>query len=502
MRLAVARLVLLTVLAFGCGTSNEDCAGGCPAGETCFYGVCIPSGDAGDVHDDLGPDAAADADGDADSDLPAEAEAAADDGGRDDGTRDDGGRDDGGCVPTGAETCNGLDDNCDTVTDEGYACAAGSMVACTTSCGTGGQGPCSATCGLPATRDCAARETCNGADDDCDTCCDNGFACCGGTTVSCTTWCGTAGSVACSAACLMPGTCTPPEEVCGNLVDDDCDTIIDQGCGGTNDTCASPLDVSAGGTFTGSTVGMTNDAGAPSPCVTTDPATPAPDAFFFFDLTETSDVFVNSSGSTFDTVVYLDRTCGGGALGCNDDMDPPGGPGSTAYLDSGVVLRGLAAGRYFITLDGWAADQLGDYLLNVSITPTDTDGDRCGSPIHILPGTTTLSGDTCVLSDETTGTCGGARAEAIYWFTIGAARTVTFSTCSAATTLDSILHLRSDCASDASQIACSNSDATCTTTSGAARISQTLEPGLYYLFVDGTTTGAGCGAYQLTVAGL
>jgi hypothetical protein len=202
-------------------------------------------------------------------------------------------------------------------------------------------------------------------------------------------------------------------------------------------------------------------------------------------------------------VVYVGATCGGGELGCNDDMDPPGGVGSTSYLDSGVILRALAPGRYYITLDGWSADQAGDYTLNVYITPADTNGDRCGNPVQIAPGTTTLSGDTCALSGEYSGSCGGANNETIYWFTVGATRTVTFSTCNAATTLNSVLYLRSDCTGDASQLVCNNTDPACTTTTGGARLSRSLDPGIYYLFVDGAdTTGTGCGAYQLTVSGL
>ncbi|GAB5543608.1 MAG: hypothetical protein SangKO_033680 [Sandaracinaceae bacterium] len=85
-----------------------------------------------------------------------------------------------------SEICNGADDDCDTLIDEGVANACG------------GCGPLS--------------EVCNGADDDCDTLIDEGVAnACGG--------CG-----------------PPPAEVC-NRLDDDCDGIIDEdGSGG--DVCA------------------------------------------------------------------------------------------------------------------------------------------------------------------------------------------------------------------------------------------------------------------------
>jgi hypothetical protein len=52
---------------------------------------------------------------------------------------------------------------------DGCVCATGTMVNCTTSCGSTGSGPCTAACGPPTGPDCVApAETCNGLDDDCD----------------------------------------------------------------------------------------------------------------------------------------------------------------------------------------------------------------------------------------------------------------------------------------------------------------------------------------------
>ncbi|MBI5502580.1 MAG: hypothetical protein HY907_20210 [Deltaproteobacteria bacterium] len=449
-------------------TGAGECPGGCPAGQLCFYGACVPDPDA-----EAGTDIPADADapGEADAETGGEAETGTD-GAADADAGEEARTDADADTPDDADAESEAAEGDDAVADDGWA---------------DGCGP----------------ERCNALDDDCDGRTDEDFACLPGTVLSCTTWCGSAGTAACSDACLVPGTCTPPDEICDNRADDNCDGSIDEGCGGTNDTCAAPLDISAGGTFTGSTATMANDAGAPRTCVSTDPPTPAPDAFFFFDLTETSDVFVNSSGSFFDTVVYVGRTCGGGELGCNDDMDPPGGSGTTSYLDSGVTLRGLAAGRYYVTLDGWAADQAGDYTLTLYRTPAAANGDRCGNPIAIAPGTTTVSGDTCPLSPETAATCGGARNDGVYWFTVGATRTVSFSTCSAATTFDSMLYLRSDCDDASSELACNEDDASCAVGTGGSRLSTSLEPGIYYLFVDASATaGSGCGAFQLAVTGL
>ncbi|MBN1770197.1 MAG: hypothetical protein JXB32_02955 [Deltaproteobacteria bacterium] len=147
----------------------------------------------------------------------------------------------GPCTPP-AETCNGVDDDCDTLADDGFGCALGTTGTCPTSCGTTGTRSCGAgcvwsACGPPS-------ELCNGRDDDCDTSCDEGWACCVGSTRACTTTCSTTGGQTCSGGCSW-GACVPPAEAC-NGSDDDCDGACDEdfGCcrnttGGCTTSCGS-----------------------------------------------------------------------------------------------------------------------------------------------------------------------------------------------------------------------------------------------------------------------
>ncbi|MDF1565864.1 MAG: MopE-related protein [Deltaproteobacteria bacterium] len=145
--------------------------------------------------------------------------------------------------PGGVEVCNGLDDDCDGVIDDG-ALWADKGTGCTSGVGVCAEagsricdaanpsGPtiCSATPGTPGT------EVCNGLDDDCDGAIDDG-ALWADRGTGCTVGVGTcsaagvkvcdpgnaAGATVCSAT---PG--APGSEVCNGL-DDDCDGAIDDG---------------------------------------------------------------------------------------------------------------------------------------------------------------------------------------------------------------------------------------------------------------------------------
>ena len=105
------------------------------------------------------------------------------------------------CADPGETVCNGVDDNCDGAVDEGLRNACG-------------------TCGA------APVEICNGVDDDCDGPVDEGGVCSG---------------------------CIPQPEICNNL-DDDCDGTIDDGLArGCSSACGSGLETCAAGGWSGCT---------------------------------------------------------------------------------------------------------------------------------------------------------------------------------------------------------------------------------------------------------
>jgi len=128
------------------------------------------------------------------------------------------------CEPGGPsrEECNATDDDCDGMTDEGFeapiVCGVGACQRMVPRCGGGAMMMC--TPGMPSA------ETCNGIDDDCDGMIDDGLP---------SATCGVGGCMRTVPTCVggMPQACAPlppGTETC-NGADDDCDGAIDDGFG-------------------------------------------------------------------------------------------------------------------------------------------------------------------------------------------------------------------------------------------------------------------------------
>ncbi|MFA6446873.1 MAG: hypothetical protein WCW31_01290 [Patescibacteria group bacterium] len=108
-------------------------------------------------------------------------------------------------------------------------CTPGWKFACDTSCGTPGSMLGMKTCGS----DCkwsacvAPSETCNGKDDDCNGIKDNGFPCAMALPYACHTACDpvgqNTGTATCTNTCQLSANCQAPVESCTNGRDDDCD---------------------------------------------------------------------------------------------------------------------------------------------------------------------------------------------------------------------------------------------------------------------------------------
>ncbi|MFH1436486.1 MAG: hypothetical protein ABIJ56_12270 [Pseudomonadota bacterium] len=170
------------------------------------------------------------------------------------------------CVPAD-EICNGIDDDCDTLCDDGFECCLGDGRGCTTSCSTAGTQSCLAGCAWTACE--PPDETCNGMDDDCDTLCDEGSDCCQGLVgASCTNPAGVSGTRNCGAGCAWSACCAAAE-TCGNSYDDDCDTVADDGCS-TGGDCEEVVDSDWGAGPSGCSAGNQRCSGGS--CITCESA--------------------------------------------------------------------------------------------------------------------------------------------------------------------------------------------------------------------------------------
>ena len=147
------------------------------------------------------------------------------------------------CDFSGAEACNGVDDDCDAVTDEDLTppsnfcnpngvCAGGTVI-CNPAVGW--------ECDLPSTYE-SVETLCDGLDNDCDGQADEPFLAMGlGTSCSNGTGsCLRSGTIVCTVdrmgvACNAPAAGTPGTEICDGL-DNDCDGLMDEprGAPGTN----------------------------------------------------------------------------------------------------------------------------------------------------------------------------------------------------------------------------------------------------------------------------
>ncbi|HHH26825.1 MAG TPA: hypothetical protein ENK57_00530 [Polyangiaceae bacterium] len=182
-------------------------------------------------------------------------------------------------------------------------------------------------------------------------------------------------------------------ELC-NGRDDDCDTMVDEGCDTRPDTCATAREIVVGATGTttvGGSFGGLHDDYQTSPICGA--MSRGRDAVYYFDLPRgLFDVTIDTIGSDADTVLGVGFSCdaAGLQLACNDDI-VDGDTNSRIWLHR--VGSATSTTRVFVLVDAFRDSVTGDYLLNVSRRPAASDScpaPIAGEPMDISGGGTVL----------------------------------------------------------------------------------------------------------------
>lgn len=95
----------------------------------------------------------------------------------------------------------------------------------------------------------------------------------------------------------------------------------------------------------GNTAGMADNGGAPGP-----------DVFYRFSITDTADIFIEVCAELFDARVQLFHGC--------DNPSDDGGEGCEE--GEGLTVYGLLPGEYEVMVEGWTADDWGQFSIEVT----------------------------------------------------------------------------------------------------------------------------------------
>ncbi|MGE0786862.1 MAG: putative metal-binding motif-containing protein [Sandaracinaceae bacterium] len=272
-------------------------------------------------------------------------------------------------------------------------------------------------------------------------------------------------------------------EVCADLVDNDCDDMVDEtDCGRPMyDICEEALDVSAGGYFLLNTQGV-----APDYAITC--RSFSRDMVARFTLTEARSVTISAEGAGFTTGISL-RGPAADFASCDENAPPESEPPCPECTNSSAEMacivgfpavvrrRSLAPGTYFVVV---GANNTGEIDLNVDfdVPLPPVTNESCTMPLPLTPG---MHRDSTVeVTHDLTTSCGPVSApDLVYSFELTMPQNVQISV-----TEDDgapmAYSVRSTCAGPA--------ELRCVTGNPASGTLHQLMPGTYFLIVEGPNT--------------
>lgn len=284
-----------------------------------------------------------------------------------------------------------------------------------------------------------------------------------------------------SGQCVTGGDCDDDDpqaspkraEICENGKDDDCDGAVDeQPCSvPVGDTCASPVTVTASGTYFVDTTAAKKDY--PSSCSVPSPAA-ASDVVVAIVVPAGGprDVSVWAGATTTDVSVALQTTCGQAAseLGCDVGK---------AQKRSRVLGRSLAPGTYYAVVTSQVEAQV-DVRVDLLPPTTKPTNEDCAAPTPVATDVTFPVSIVDAKKDLPSACAATGRGELTYAFTLAAPADVRVFASTVVGTGDPVVSLRG--------AACATDEIRCRSKSAPPLFARGLAAGTYVLSVSGTAS--------------
>jgi hypothetical protein len=237
-------------------------------------------------------------------------------------------------------------------------------------------------------------------------------------------------------------------------------------------TCDSPILLTAGN-MSGST--SRGDSDSEGSCGSTG----GKEVVYQLDLASRQRVTLEVD-PTFDSVLYIRKgECADGEeIACNDDTTTTSSSRSNRNFSKSRIDQVLDPGTYYVFVDS-GNDRGGSFKMDVALADVPSMADVCKTA-RVLNNGGTLSASNEQLVDNVRASCGdGAKGrDQVYRLEVPHKSRVRVTVHS--DDYNPVVHVRSQCADDQSEVGCENSGYG----SGDATFHAVLDPGTYYAFAD------------------
>jgi hypothetical protein len=237
---------------------------------------------------------------------------------------------------------------------------------------------------------------------------------------------------------------------------------------GIADACRAPRSLTLGSAMNGS-----NSGGFDLAHASCGGDAKGRDVAYRLEVAQRSRVRVGLHSSEFTPVVHVRSACADeqSELSCAD---------SSGVDDEAAVARVLDPGSYYVFADATDGNAEGHYSLLAEAAPEQgvgVPGDGCADADAIGGSTPSVQGDTFFAKDDVSGRCGGVGAADVV-YRVDVPRKARLAASMTQQDGEHVFVLQRTCGDRASELAC------------GASIDKTVNPGSYFLAVDGASADA------------